>query len=120
MQLPTILVKYLRKMTAEKTAAIIFLCGLIFGTNAIPIDKFYPFGRDNGDSQLETTSSVNADTVNGEITLKVPIKFYGDSYTAIYVSANKIFTIFTLCTQIYIRVGTRYMYSYMVASLPRT
>lgn len=51
--------------------------------NAVPIHKFYPFGTKYGDHQLPKYIQ---EVSSAENILKVPIKFYGENYTSIYVS----------------------------------
>ncbi|XKL63994.1 hypothetical protein PGB90_006358 [Kerria lacca] len=60
--------------------------------NAVPIHKFYPFGTKYGDHQLPKYIQ---EVSSAENILKVPIKFYGENYTSIYVNANGLLSFLT-------------------------
>lgn len=53
--------------------------------DAVPVEKFYPFGSEHGDTALSKNAR---ETSSPEIQLRVPVKFYSDLYNSLYVSEN--------------------------------
>jgi hypothetical protein len=64
------------------TVLLTLLCVRV---NAVPVEKFYPFGLNHGDTALPKNVR---DTVSAEISLRVPVNFYGTSYSSLYVSID--------------------------------
>ena len=54
-------------------------------SSAIEIGDFYPFGPDNGDSQLEEADDESKDSVQS-ITLSNFFEFFGQQFKFIHVS----------------------------------
>ena len=69
------------KVTRLLALAVIF--AELVRVDAIPVDKFYPFGSEHGDAALPKNAR---ETSTSEITLRVPVKFYGYEYSQLYVS----------------------------------
>lgn len=66
--------------SARVLTVVLLLACLTLATLAAPRDAFYQ----HGDTKLPTDQY---DVSSPEITLKVPIVFFGDVYTTIYVSS---------------------------------
>ncbi len=56
----------------------------VWVANAIPIQKFYQFGVEHGDAELPR---IFHESSSPEISLTVPVKYYGESYSSVFVSA---------------------------------
>ena len=58
---------------------------MLTASSAIKIDDFYPFGPENGDSQLEKADDESKDTVK-TITLSSSFEFFSQHFKFIHVS----------------------------------
>lgn len=67
------------------------LCRLVLGyffvsvVQCIPVQRFYPFGPENGDNQLPRSTH---ESYSSEIQLRVPVKFYSETYPSLFVSTT--------------------------------
>lgn len=52
---------------------------------AVPLEDFYPFGRDKGDSQ----TTAQDDGGSGLLEISVAFPFFGDRHTGLYVSTEE-------------------------------
>lgn len=52
---------------------------------AVPLEDFYPFGRDKGDSQTVAQD----DGGSGLVEISVAFPFFGDRHTGLYVSKGQ-------------------------------
>ncbi len=65
---------------------------------AVPLEDFYPFGQDKGDSQT------NAQDDGGSRLVKISVAFpfFGDRHTGLYVSTEQhVFTDVCVCMSLY-------------------
>ena len=60
---------------------------LTIDVTAIPLEGFYPFGFQNGDTRVERT--LDGSSIN--ITLPLPFAFFGEYYDDIFVSVPLYF-----------------------------
>lgn len=58
---------------------------------AVSVNKFYDFGIEHGDKEL---SKLQYQASSDELKLKVPVKFYGESYSSLYVSYFHYFLVY--------------------------
>ncbi|KAK7591209.1 hypothetical protein V9T40_002822 [Parthenolecanium corni] len=62
------------------------------GIDAVPLGRFYSYGPEVGDSELPKTQH---EVSSPEISLRVPIKYYGESYTSLFVNSNGLISFLT-------------------------
>ncbi|KAI5628308.1 sushi, nidogen and EGF-like domain-containing protein 1 isoform X1, partial [Silurus asotus] len=66
---------------------LLCLCMLLWPSDvmsAVPLDDFYPFGQEQGDSQTNTQD----DGGSGLVEISVAFPFFGDRHTGLYVNNN--------------------------------
>ena len=65
-------------------------CGLA-GTDGDVPHIFYPYGLEEGDTELDYPAWNTVDTYRGPITIKVPFPFYNKTYLELFVSYHMCF-----------------------------
>ena len=64
------------------------LCSFCTFISGVPLKLFYPFGTDVGDTVLTKGDDISSD----EVFLTVPIVFYDQRYSSIYVSMQRYYS----------------------------
>ena len=64
----------------------VLLCFLLRNSLCIPLSQFYPFG--SGTTETTNTVPTGDDNSSPSISLQQQIRFFGQSYTSLFVSAN--------------------------------
>ncbi|XP_059485330.1 nidogen [Neocloeon triangulifer] len=71
---------------------LLLVCLVVAGTTlAVPVDQIYPFGREYGDAVLPPGDEGSSP----EFELAIPIKFYNEVYTSLYVGINGLISFLT-------------------------
>ena len=66
---------------------VLFLCHIIFLSNAIVLPNFYPFGVSEGDQLVPT----NDDGSSGTIPISIQFPFYDRNHNSLFVSMIIVF-----------------------------
>ena len=66
---------------------VLFLCHIIFLSNAIVLPNFYPFGVSEGDQLVPT----NDDGSSGTIPISIQFPFYDRNHNSLFVSTLIVF-----------------------------
>ncbi|XP_065209284.1 nidogen [Planococcus citri] len=75
---------------------LILAAFVVWNVGAIPIQRFYSYGEQYGDAQL---SKVDHEAYTPEIQLRVPVKFYSEVYSSLFVNANGLISFITTMSQ---------------------
>ncbi|CAG0918033.1 unnamed protein product, partial [Notodromas monacha] len=78
-------------MRAAVSVAVLLLVSSVVVVSGL-WNELLPFGPEEGDVSLPSDRD---DVSSPEVTLKVPIWFYGDSYDSIYVNSNGLLSFIT-------------------------
>lgn len=68
---------------------------------AVPLEDFYPFGQDKGDSQ----TIAQDDGGSGLVEISVAFPFFGDRHTGLYVSTGQCVLLMCVCVYVYKYAG---------------
>lgn len=81
---------WLRRLVLSMCMLLILLHGV---EPAVPLEEFYPFGLDEGDSQTIEQD----DGGSGLVAISVAFPFFGERHTGLYVSIDCIFELCESC-----------------------